>query len=352
MDSRLWSAAGTGWFARRFRIAVVVTATVVCGSAAGVVVHNRIVTPAQTGVSASPPPPAGYFRLRAAGSWSTLPADQVCASRVHRSKWEPRPMNSKRNHVMPDEAAVHQALLERPRNTTGAYDPRWDSWLLPRVTGHFRGTTDEILQWAACKWGLPDNLLRAIAVRESNWYQYPTYLSGRCVAHWGCGDSFSRSDEATKTYCQELARYGYDYQGDDGLALCPKTFSIMGVMAWQAPDWGPMLGNQNGTFPFSRDSTAYAADYVGAYLRGCLEGWEVWLAHTGNHRYTSGQLWGCVGSWYSGSWHGPAGNTYIANVRREWRSHTWLKVVWPLVGPGCSADYGCISTDPLKPRNG
>ena len=42
-----------------------------------------------------------------------------------------------------------------------------------------------------------------------------------------------------------------------------------------------MPDNQNGTFPFNRDSTAFALDYLGAFLRGCQEGWVHWL---GEHR--------------------------------------------------------------------
>lgn len=31
------------------------------------------------------------------------------------------------------------------------------------VDGNYRGTTDEIIQWAAAKWGLNTNLMRAVA---------------------------------------------------------------------------------------------------------------------------------------------------------------------------------------------
>src|SRR5262249_31841624 len=158
----------------------------------------------------------------------------------------------------------------------------WDSWLLQRVNGQFQGTTDEIFQWAACKWGLPDNLLRAIAVRESGWNQYQTQPSGRCVEKRGCGDVFPAADASTRVYCNALTRLGgYDYQKDYGPGICPKTFSIVGVMDWQAPAWGRMPDNQNGTFPFNRDSTAFAVDYLAAHLRGCYEGWERWLGQTG-----------------------------------------------------------------------
>jgi hypothetical protein len=39
------------------------------------------------------------------------------------------------------------------------------------VDGNFPGTTDEILQWAACKWGMDQNIAKAEAIAESSWYQ-------------------------------------------------------------------------------------------------------------------------------------------------------------------------------------
>ena len=49
----------------------------------------------------------------------------------------------------------------------------WRRWITKRkrVTGSFTGTTDRILQWGAYKWGLDEDLLRAVAVRESHWRQ-------------------------------------------------------------------------------------------------------------------------------------------------------------------------------------
>ena len=105
-----------------------------------------------------------------------------------------------------------------------------------RVDGAFTGTTDEIFQWAACKWGLADNLLRAIAVRESTWYQDATSTSGACVPNWGCGDLVPEPTRATRRYCRGLTAVGgYDYEADHEAGICPKTFSIMGIMSWQIP---------------------------------------------------------------------------------------------------------------------
>jgi len=84
--------------------------------------------------SVSPPPPGGYFRLASPGKWGSLLSGATCKDLVNYSTWEPRPDNYKRNHVMPDPAAVHAAFAARPRATGGA-DPRWASWLLRRLSG-------------------------------------------------------------------------------------------------------------------------------------------------------------------------------------------------------------------------
>jgi hypothetical protein len=295
---------------------------------------------AVTSVSDDPPPADGYFRTRPAGSWSTLPGDGTCSQSVSRSLWEPRPDNDGPNHHAPDPAAVHAALRARPRVTLGAYDPRWDRWLLPRVTGDHVGTTDQNIQWAACKWGVADNVLRAIALRESGWFQYEVYPDGSCVPQHGCGDMVPVADAASRVYCDGLSRAGHDYQADLGPGICPRTFSIAGVKAWQDPQWGPMRGNQNGTFPFARDSTAFALDYLGAFLRGCDEGWVWWLGNV-TKRYAPNHLWGCIGVWYSGAWRSPEALHYISLVRRSVAQKPWLAPAWAEQRPPCSAEAGC-----------
>ena len=328
----------------------------------------------QLSSSTSPPTASGYFSLRSVGSWSSLPSDSQCAAQVSNSTWEPRPQNYQQNHTEPAAGAMAASFAARPRAKGGTYNTLWDTWLLRRVDGRFTGTTDQILQWAACKWGLPDNLLRADAVVESTWFQYLHYPSnasyggggGSCYWLYGCGDAFSSPTSASITYCNGIAAQGvlsseiHDYQKDPVTGaggypftptsgMCPKTFSILGVMSWDDPAWeapfAPYPGNQNGTFPFTRDSTAAAADYWGAYIRGCYEGWAYWLKGTGSGTYAAGDLWGCVGSWYSGDWHSSGANGYIAEVQNNENSHTWLTASFgdPSQQYRCDARYGCAS---------
>lgn len=298
-------------------------------------------TASPTGSSA-PPPSGGYFpSLVAPGNVTALPSGAACATAVHRSTWEPRPDNYGPNHTLVDPTAVHQSFAARKKSVDGTHDPRWDSWLLPRVDGQFTGTTDEIIQWAACKWGLPDNYLRAEAEVESTWYQNETYPSGRCVYQYGCGDWFgSEPYAARKTYCDGIAASGgYDYQKDFGDGLCPKTFSIVGVMSWWNPAWGYNWtdNNQDGTFPFTRNSTAMALDFMASQIRGCYEGWESWLGSG----YAPGDLMGCAGAWYSGAWHDADADAYIGQVQTDLDTRPWLSADWISWKPKCDPTYGC-----------
>jgi hypothetical protein len=285
---------------------------------------------ADVGGDAEPPPPGGTTSLQPVGSWSSLPSGSRCARQVPASSWEPRPENRVPNHTLVDPEAVRAAFEASPRSIGHAYAARWDTWLLPRVDGAFTGTTDQILQWAACKWGLPDDLLRAIAVRESTWYQGLTFEDGSCVPSRGCGDEVD--DPA---WCRYISRFGPAYASP-----CPSTFGIVGVKSRNAVDAWP--DHHNGTFPFNRDSTAFAADYLGAVLRGCYEGWVTWLLHVGA-AYEAGDLHGCVGLWFAGEWHSAAADGYAARVGAEQRTKPWLSEAFWAKQYACDPVSGCPS---------
>src|SRR5262245_22226275 len=107
-----------------------------------------------------PPAAGGYFALSKVGD--AFPSERRCARLVRRSRWEPRPENYRANHRIPRGLRLRAA---------SSYDRVWNRRYRPRITGAFVGTTDEIIQWAACKWGLSDEVLRAQAVVESDWRQ-------------------------------------------------------------------------------------------------------------------------------------------------------------------------------------
>ena len=235
---------------------------------------------------AAPPPPDGYFALKPVGSYASLPDDSASAAQVRTSAWEVRPGNSVYNGTKPSRLALH-----RVNPAEGAYDPRWNRYVIGRISGDFTGTTDEIFQWVAVKWGIPDNVIRAVAYAESNWNQsnYGDYSDNRA----DCPPGYRT-------------------------VPCPVTFGIVGVKSTSWP----------GIFPWNHDSTAAATDVLGAWLRGCYEGWVWWLRDYGNRShgiYHAGDLWGCVGAWASGNWYDSGAEDYISNVRHWDTVRPWLQ---------------------------
>jgi hypothetical protein len=218
-------------------------------------------------------PPAGIPR-----------ADSTCAAQV-RPTPENRPQNTTANHTVPSN----------PSSIT--WNPSMDYWKgfvadLNHVTGNFTGTTDEIFQWAACKWGIDEDIVRADAVVESDWVQ--STVGNNC--------------------------------GVDGEA----SYGVLQVMNKDCSgDW------IHGGWPYTQNDTALDADFWGADMRACFDG----AFYNGGQWLYNGQtiaqviaqhgqdyaLWGCIGSWYSGGWYNSGAQGYIAAVQKDFQSKPWLK---------------------------
>lgn len=211
---------------------------------------------------------------------SVLPDDGECAERVFRSRWEPRPANYAANYARPG-----RFYLPGFTPWDGGVDLRSRAYA-DRVTGNFTGTTDEIIQWASCKWGAATDTTRAVAVRESNWNQS------------------ALGDYTTNTL---LCQHGYTVP-------CPQSFGLMQVKA----------SVHRGTFPFSLESTAFNVDYALMNWRLCYEGWIDWIHDVQpGSGYVAGDRWGCVGLWYSGRWYDSGAQSYIKAVQRHHENKAW-----------------------------
>ena len=78
-----------------------------------------------------------------------------------------------------------------------------------------------------------------------------------------------------------------------------------------------------GTFPLSRDSTAFNADYYGATVRYYFDGCGTWLDQVQpGSGYRAGDLWGSVGAWYAGRWYQNTSG-YLSEVKRHLAARTW-----------------------------
>ena len=90
-------------------------------------------------------------------------SDATCAAAVQPAA-EVRPQNTTANNSVPSNPST----IPWSTGLNG-----WPHFVADRdlVTGNYKGTTDEILQWVSCKWGIDINLVRADAWTESNWIQ-------------------------------------------------------------------------------------------------------------------------------------------------------------------------------------
>ena len=199
------------------------------------------------------------------GPSTRLPSGDACKALIRRSTWEPRPDNNDENRYVARAGADYKA------QPWGGTDPRVETLILPRVDGNFVGTTDEIIQWGACKWGFHPDLVRAIATQESSWRMSTV--------------------------------------GDNG-----QSFGLMQIKQTA----------HGGTYPASAKSTAFNVDYALAWRRACYEGYLTYMKER-NSRYRAGDEWGCVGAWYSGNWYDSGAKAYIGRVWEHYKARTWLK---------------------------
>ena len=220
---------------------------------------------------------------------SQLPGDAECSAAV-RSAAENKGMNARYNATRGSKRLASNFF------TSG--DPRANTEIAARVTGNFVGTTDEIIQWAACKWGIDEDIVRAQASRESWWRQTTlgdwTTDASRCAPGHGLG-------------------------ADGRAGQCPGSWGVLQVSyRYYGSGWPDIL-----------NSTAFNIDTAYAIWRACFEGYEWWLnnvTHVG--QYGAGDLWGCVGRWNTGKWHIPDAEDYIGEVKSRLNSRFWEQPVF------------------------
>ena len=165
----------------------------------------------------------------------------------------------------------------------------------PRVDGAFSGTTEEIIEWAACKWGIDRDWAKAQIWKESYWQQTTlgdfTTNSQACIPGKGIGD------------------YPAQWNGDrTHSGECPESVGL-GQVRYLYHKEAFADGN-------AVRSSAYNVDYTYAVWRDCYEGRLTWLNTVERGReYRAGDMLGCMGVWFSGRWYTPAAQQYIDAVR-------------------------------------
>ena len=212
-----------------------------------------------------------------------------------KSTWEPRPENTTANNDVPTASEL-APFYAQPLDFTGG-PPAGD---FQNVDGNYVGTTDMIIRWAACKWGMDEDLLRAQAYEESAWTAYTTGDLRTLLSECEAGD-------------------WYGWQSVQG--YCFQSYGISQIKVASYNAW-----------PMAWDSTAFNLDFRAAYWRACMNGdvsyYDSMTPSPGYPVYPGGttdQLsWGCVGSWYSGAWYDPSAVSYISAVQSILSTKGWL----------------------------
>ena len=168
------------------------------------------------------------------------------------------------------------------------------------VTGNFTGSTDMILRWSACKWGIDEDLVRSQAMAESSW------------------DQSNLGDTDTRCHSQNLPVSALNYWSEPSPCKASKGILQSKMIYWNA-------------WPYAVTSTALNADYRMAAQRSCMNGDVTWMNTNGaGSAYgaypptdTDTALYGCMGHWYSGAWGDSGAVSYVTNLKAILSNRGW-----------------------------
>jgi hypothetical protein len=208
------------------------------------------------------------------------------------------------------------------------------------VDGQYTGTTEMIIRWAACKWGMDEDMIRAQATTEhGTWVQWNAGGDERrSIAQCQAGNNPDHNSTNLWGYLTSNA--------------CFQSWSIWQTkVVYASPDAGAWT-----TWPVINESTAFAVDYRYASQRSCMNGdqsgyfngkrlKDIYLTDVMNARnspYVESphRFWnpvtgayatnleyvafGCLSSHFSGGWMDPPAQSYLNKLLAHWQNKDWL----------------------------
>lgn len=188
------------------------------------------------------------------------------------------------------------------------------------VDGNYVASTDMMMRWAACKWGIDENVVRSQAQNESSgWLQS------------GHGDMHSTQAACVQSGFPQLQIYNTTVKLANGLAVscpncCYQSWGVSQNKLYYLPT----------AFPYETNSTALSLDMTFAEERDCMNGnWSTYFASSSQQPNTystdiaagnvSRIMWGCVGKHKSGGWYDSTAQTYISQVQTILNNQSWPK---------------------------
>lgn len=204
------------------------------------------------------------------------------------------------NTYVPTGAQI--ARFRRSRLPSGQTAVRFNPYLryVDGRDGFRHPSTDELIQWAAHKWGIPEDWLRAEYVVESYW------------------NVFQLGDEASVSAAW--------YQRYPPQARVPGSLKVYESLGITQVKWIPNNSIGPGTEPLRWESTAFNIDYQAATVRFFYDNPEGSRSSWGDASYAPCEAWESIGGWYeSYPWQNGLQAQYIAKVRNVLREHEWAR---------------------------
>jgi hypothetical protein len=247
---------------------------------------------------------------------ASLPTGAQCAAMIPATP-ETVAANTPFNHTT--ASAPELASYAANRFTV---DFRDDYTQYKRAAGQYTGSTDMIMRWAACKYGIEEDVVRAQAWVESKWQQ------------GGAGDH--RTSQSQCVQPGFAALWNTTINEPDGTSIACPGCCFQSWSAWQTKVFYEWM-----TWPQIMESTSFAADYRYADQRACMDGAytsyysssaqqpNTYASDIANYKgnptraNTARVLWGCIGMHFSGGWYDGPANTYIGEVQSALSSKPW-----------------------------
>jgi hypothetical protein len=179
--------------------------------------------------------------------------------------------------------------------------PEQAAWYPRSVTGRpglLNASTDDLIEWAAHKWGIPEDWLRAQYALESGWNQS------------------ARGDRRTVT--------AECYQQHPAVARIAGTNDVYESLGITQLKWRCGNADGAGTEPLRWKSTAFNVDFEASVVRFYYDNPYGKRSSWGDAAYQPRDAWGALGAWFSPyPYNNSAALAYIGKVQQYLAARDW-----------------------------
>jgi hypothetical protein len=202
------------------------------------------------------------------------------------------------NYFVPSPAAIRK--FRRARTDAGQSVLAFNPYLryVDGRDGMKHPSTDMLIQWAAHKWGIPEDWLRAEYVHETYWNQY--FLG-----------------DATSVNARSYDRY-------PSQSRIPGTHQAYQSLGIAQVRWDPEGSLNAGSEPLRWESTAFNVDLQASTLRFYYDNPQGSRSAWNDPTYQPCQAWNSIGGWFRPyPWNNSDQASYVHAVQQLLAGRVW-----------------------------